>query len=534
MKKNIHLLQISLLFIYGSLSAQIGVGTTTPDASSVLEIFSHDKGLLLPRLSTTQRDAIVSPATSLIIFNTTTLAFNYFSNGWKDFSVSMVSPDKGGTGIVNDNASTLSLLGAFPLTLETSANTSVVLPNSGTLYGSKVASITSATFLSSLSDESGTGNVVFSDSPTFSGSPTAPTPTVGNASNQLATTSFVINNSDRYTTVNATGPISTNSATDEIIQGMTLSPVAGTYLVMFNSQCQITAGTTQGTVATVNTSQLLIDLHAAYNQLIATPVTNSTHAPAFGGNETLIPGVYAIAAAGSIGGTLILDGQGNPNAVFIFKFGGAFSTGASSKVTLINGATACNVFWVSEGAISIGASCIMKGTFIANAGACFMGAGGQIEGRLFSIIGAISVGPGVMTIPLDCNYIDLGLLSTYFIFTGTGAISNTGVSSINGDIATNAGAITGLEGATVNGVVTSDTGSVAYSNNSAKATFSIYQNGVLVANSERTRTNTGQLGEVTLQAIATVAAGQSIDVRWNVVGGTLKLENRIVTVLNVR
>jgi hypothetical protein len=315
---------------------------------------------------------------------------------------------------------------------------------------------------------------------------------------------------------------------------MTLSPASGTYLVMFNGQCQIIAGENQSAIATVDTSPALLDLQEAYNQLIAKPVTVSTHTPSFGGNEILFSGVYAIAAAGSIGGTLTLDGQGNPNAVFIFKFGGAFSTGAGSSVILINGATACNIFWVAEGAISLGASCIMKGTFIANAGACFMGADGQLEGRLFSITGAINVGPGVMTIPLDCNYLDLGLLSTFVIFTGTGAISNTGISLIDGDVATNAGAITGLESATINGVVTSDIGSVAYNNNEAQATFSIYQNGVLVANSERTRTNTGQVSEVTLQAVATVVTGQAIDVRWNVVGGTLKLENRILTLLNVR
>lgn len=47
------------------------VGTTTPDASAQLDISSTTKGVLLPRLTTTQRNAIANPATGLMIFNTT-------------------------------------------------------------------------------------------------------------------------------------------------------------------------------------------------------------------------------------------------------------------------------------------------------------------------------------------------------------------------------------------------------------------------------------------------------------------------------
>ena len=54
--------------------------------------------------------------------------------------------------------------------------------------------------------------------------------------------------------------------------------------------------------------------------------------------------------------TMTLDGQGNPNSVFIFQFGAAFSTGASSIIKLVNDAQASNVFWVVTGAVSIGAN----------------------------------------------------------------------------------------------------------------------------------------------------------------------------------
>lgn len=51
--------------------SQIGINTTTIDPSSALEIFSKNKGLLMPRLTTMQRDSIVFPAAGLMIYNTT-------------------------------------------------------------------------------------------------------------------------------------------------------------------------------------------------------------------------------------------------------------------------------------------------------------------------------------------------------------------------------------------------------------------------------------------------------------------------------
>jgi hypothetical protein len=139
------------------------------------------------------------------------------------------------------------------------------------------------------------------------------------------------------------------------------------------------------------TVECSIDLLAAYNQLNNTVPTSTSHTPAFGSGETLFAGVYSIAAAGSVAGELTLDAQGDPNAVFIFKIGGAFTTGASTTINLINGASACNVFWKAEGAISMAASTIMKGTLIANNGAISMGANGSLEGRMFSTTGAAYV-----------------------------------------------------------------------------------------------------------------------------------------------
>lgn len=52
-------------------NGQVAIGTTTPNAAAKLEVSSTTQGLLLPRMTTTQRDAISSPPEGLLIYNTT-------------------------------------------------------------------------------------------------------------------------------------------------------------------------------------------------------------------------------------------------------------------------------------------------------------------------------------------------------------------------------------------------------------------------------------------------------------------------------
>ena len=151
------------------------------------------------------------------------------------------------------------------------------------------------------------------------------------------------------------------------------------------------------------TAQASVDVRAAYNYLLAVPASAGTGlAPAMGTGQILTPAVYAFGGAASIGGDLILDGQNNPNATFIFKVNGAFSTGASSQVLLINGAKPENVWWQVNGAASFAASTAMAGVVIAY-GAVALGDGVSMRGQGLSTVGAIStynnriVVPGALT-----------------------------------------------------------------------------------------------------------------------------------------
>jgi uncharacterized protein (TIGR02145 family) len=74
-----------------TLTGTLGVGTATPAASAQLDVSSTTKGLLPPRMTTTQRDLIGTPATGLVIFNTTTNSLETKnSSGWVSLSSSFV------------------------------------------------------------------------------------------------------------------------------------------------------------------------------------------------------------------------------------------------------------------------------------------------------------------------------------------------------------------------------------------------------------------------------------------------------------
>jgi len=80
------LLTILLVLFFCTSMAQVGIGTTSPDASSMLDVQSTTKGMLIPRMDTSQRTAIASPATGLLVFDTDTQSFWFYSGAWTELS----------------------------------------------------------------------------------------------------------------------------------------------------------------------------------------------------------------------------------------------------------------------------------------------------------------------------------------------------------------------------------------------------------------------------------------------------------------
>ncbi len=83
-------IKVSVVSLFFSLTAyaQVGIGVSSPDASAMFEVKSTNLGVLVPRMSEAQRDAISSPATGLLIFqNNNTIGFYYYSgSGWIQLS----------------------------------------------------------------------------------------------------------------------------------------------------------------------------------------------------------------------------------------------------------------------------------------------------------------------------------------------------------------------------------------------------------------------------------------------------------------
>jgi hypothetical protein len=321
-----------------------------------------------------------------------------------------------------------------------------------------------------------------------------------------------------HNSVTASAVETTTSDVDILIPGLAATPAAGTYEARLNSAFTLTPK--------FITAQGAADLNITYAILSGETQTH-THAVGFV-TETLFAGVYDIAGAGTLDGTLTLDAQSDPDAVFIFRFSTTFSTAASAVIALAGGAQAKNVFFVTTtGAISILASNTVSGNFVAN-GTITLGAGVVVTGRLLSTAGAIAMTTSTVSVPSGTSPFDLGVLDSFAVFTNSGAITSTGASTIVGDAGTNLGAFTTFTTSTITG------GEYTSTSKSGEVFFSFYINNVLVADSQRARTNFNNSADINLLAVIVSPGAQVIDVRWRLgLGISTSVSNRIFTLTRV-
>ena len=259
------------------------------------------------------------------------------------------------------------------------------------------------------------------------------TPDLGAASTfTLFTASGNVSNTGILTGI--TGDVGTNSGA---ISGF---PVGG-----------IIGATPPPSQATIAAST---DVLAAYNYLVglsspAVPAIGETMGGPESNPQVLPPAQYSFGGAAIVNEVLVLDGQNNPNAVFVFQVNGALTSGALAQVRLINGATPNHVFWQVNGAAAFAALTQFAGIIIAK-GAISFGDGSQLQGKALSVTDAISTNNTTVAPTFQQSTFSLGTASTYALFTAAGAVSNTNltsttgiVTSITGDVGTNLGAMPG-------------------------------------------------------------------------------------------
>ena len=153
-------------------------------------------------------------------------------------------------------------------------------------------------------------------------------------------------------------------------------------------------GTNHGADAV--TQQAKNDLVNAYDALARQPV-DATVSRDLGG-QTLVPGVYFSASTMALTGELVLDGKGDPNAVFVFQVGSSLTTATASSVRLINSAQSCNVFWQLGASATLGTTSTLRGSVLALTSVT-ANTGAVVDGRLLARNGAVTLDTDTITRP---------------------------------------------------------------------------------------------------------------------------------------
>jgi hypothetical protein len=141
-------------------------------------------------------------------------------------------------------------------------------------------------------------------------------------------------------------------------------------------------------ITDVDAQNAQTDALTAFNALNALPSTLLL--PADIGGMTITPNVGLVGSSLAITGTVTLDAQNDPNAVFIFRIPTTFITATNAVVNLINQANAGNVYWVVGSSATLGTNSNISGNIIAQASVTF-NTGAGLGGRAIALTGAVTL-----------------------------------------------------------------------------------------------------------------------------------------------
>jgi len=209
------------------------------------------------------------------------------------------------------------------------------------------------------------------------------------------------------------GTAVTDVPTSAITGDVGLSPaVGGAYAGL--KQAEVTgtiyAVDAAGPTSAVNNPGLLTlaknDLTTAYVSAAGDlPTTTYVAGDNQLGGKTLTTGVYAFGHAATANLTaaspLVLNGNGDPGAVFVFQASSDLVTASNSVVQLENGAQACNVYWVVGSSATLATSSTFVGTLMALTSAT-LATGATVQGRILARNGAVTLDANVITTPPTC------------------------------------------------------------------------------------------------------------------------------------
>lgn len=137
-------------------------------------------------------------------------------------------------------------------------------------------------------------------------------------------------------------------------------------------------------------AQAQSDAAVAYNNLAGQACGTNLTGQDLGG-LTLTTGTYCFNTSAQLTGTLTLDAQGNPNAVFIFQIGSTLTTASNSSVVMINGGIACNnVYFQVGSSATLGTNTSFQGNILALT-SITINAGASFNGRVLAQNGAVTL-----------------------------------------------------------------------------------------------------------------------------------------------
>jgi hypothetical protein len=137
--------------------------------------------------------------------------------------------------------------------------------------------------------------------------------------------------------------------------------------------------------------QAQVDANTAY-VIIASQICNFNLTGQDLGGMTLQPSTYCFDSSAQLTGDLVLDGLGNPNAVWVFQTGSTLTTASDSTVTLINGGVPVNVnvFWQIGSSATLGTGTRFIGNILALESITLV-TGASLTGRALALTGAVTM-----------------------------------------------------------------------------------------------------------------------------------------------
>lgn len=147
------------------------------------------------------------------------------------------------------------------------------------------------------------------------------------------------------------------------------------------------------------------DATAAYNTLAGEASDADLTGQDLGG-MTLVSGVYTFSSSAQLTGTLTLDAQGDPAAVFVFQIGSTLTTASNAQVVIINGGTNCNVFWQVGSSATLGTATDFIGNILALT-SITLTTGVNVSGRALARNGAVTLDSNTIEICGVCGAVTI-------------------------------------------------------------------------------------------------------------------------------